>query len=105
MEAKFNYENDPERIGAKLMMMERNKNLDATEKKEINSYFNTFRMYCENDVIERFKKLQEKLADKKLIFKFNGSKYAVFPMDQFDRKPVTDYVLALEDVERFADEV
>lgn len=60
MEAKFNYENDPGRIGARLMM-ERNKNLDATEKKEINSYFNTFRMYCENDVIERFKKLMDSI--------------------------------------------
>ncbi len=104
MEAKFNYENDPGRIGARLMM-ERNKNFDATEKKAINSYFNTFRMYCENDVIERFRKLQEKLADKKLMFKFNGSKYAVFPMDQFDRVSVTDYVLALEDVERFAEKM
>lgn len=61
------------------------------ERKAIGNYFNTFHMYCENDVIERLTRLREKLAYKGLMFKFNGSKYAIFPMDQFDRKPIIDY--------------
>lgn len=60
-------------------------------------------MYCEKDVIERFKCLQEKLADKHMIFKFNGDKYAAFSMDQFKRTQFTDYTLSLEDVEEFVE--
>ena len=60
-------------------------------------------MYCENNVIERFRRLQGKLADKNMIFKFNGDKYAVLSMDQFQRTQFTDYTLSLEDVEEFAE--
>lgn len=47
--------------------------------------------------------LQEKLADKNMIFKFNGDRYAVFSMNQFERTQFTDYTLSLEDVEDFAE--
>lgn len=80
-------------------------NMTREERQAIGNYFNTFHMYCENNVIERFRRLQEKLAYKGMIFKFNGSKYAIFPIDQFDRKPIKDYVLSLEEVEDFADSV
>lgn len=40
-----------------------------------------------------------------MIFKFNGSKYAVFSMDQFKRIQFTDYTLSLEEVEEFAEKV
>ena len=83
-------------------MENRHQNLSTEEKQAINSYFNTFHMYCENNVIERFRRLQGKLADKNMIFKFNGDKYAVFSMDQFKRTQFTDYMLSLEDVEEFA---
>ncbi len=73
------------------------------EKEIINSYFNTFHMHCDNNVIKRFRQLQEKLADKHMIFKFNGNKYAIFSMNQFKRSQFTDYTLSLEDVEEFAE--
>ena len=60
-------------------------------------------MYCEKDTIKRLQRLQEKLADKNMIFKFNGDKYAVFSMDQYERTQYTDYTLSLEDVEDFAE--
>ena len=60
-------------------------------------------MYCENDAIEHLRRLQEKLAYKGLIFKFDGNKYAIFPMDQFDRKPITDYIFSLEEIENFVE--
>ena len=84
-------------------MANRHQNLSTEEKQAINIYFNTFHMYCENNVIERFRRLQGKLADKNMIFKFNGDKYAVFSMDQFQRTQFTDYTLSLEDVEEFAE--
>lgn len=98
----FDYSNDAGKIGAR-MMANRYKNLTKEEKEIINSYFNTFHMYCENDVIKRLQHLQEKLADKHMIFKFNGDKYAIFSMDQFERTQYTDYTLSLEDVEDFAE--
>lgn len=104
METKFDYANDVGKQNAK-MMANRHQNLSTEEKQAINSYFNTFHMYCENNVIERFSRLQEKLADKHMIFKFNGNKYAVFSMNQFDRAQYTDYTLSLEDVEDFAEKV
>lgn len=82
-----------------------NKNLSKEERQAISSYFNTFQMYCDDDVIERLRRLQEKLARKKLMFKFDGSKYAIFPLDQFDREPVTDYTLSLEDLEAFTEKM
>ena len=66
-----------------------NTNLNIAERQAMNSYFNTFYMYCENNVIERFKRLQEKLASKKLMFKFDGSKYAIFHLDVTDRTQIT----------------
>ena len=55
-------------------MENRHQNLSTEEKQAINSYFNTFHMYCENNVIERFRRLQGKLADKNMIFRIvNGS--------------------------------
>lgn len=84
-------------------MENRHKNFTKEEKEIINSYFNTFHMYCENNVIERFRRLQEKLANKHMIFKFNGDKYAIFSMNQFERTQFTDYTLSLEDVEDFAE--
>lgn len=84
-------------------MANRHKNLAKEEIEIINSYFNTFHMYCENNVIERFRRLKEKLADKHMIFKFNGDKYAIFLMNQFERTQYTDYTLSLEDVEDFAE--
>ena len=62
-------------------------------------------MYCEKDVVKRLQRLQKKLEDKNMIFKFNGDKYAVFSMDQFKRTQFTDYTLSLEDVEEFAEKV
>ena len=44
-------------------MANRQKNLTKEEREKVNSYFNTFHMYCENDVIKRFRRLQEKLAN------------------------------------------
>lgn len=99
---EFDYSNDAGKINAR-MMANRHKNLTKEEKEIINSYFNTFHMYCENDVIKRFRRLQEKLAHKNLMFKFDGSKYAVFSMDQFERTQYTDYILSLKDVEDFAE--
>lgn len=75
------------------------------ERKEIGNYFNTFHMYCENDVIERLRRLQEKLSYKELIFKFDGNKYAIFPMNQFDRNPITDYIFSLEEIESFVENI
>lgn len=104
MEARFDYKNDVGRINTRLMMKRNeNKNFSIAEKEAVGQYFNTFSMYCENDVIQRFRKLQGKLAGQKLMFKFNGSKYAIFPMDQFDRVPITDYKLTLEELEDFAE--
>lgn len=98
------FDNDSGRIGVR-MMEDRRKNLSIEEKQAINSYFNTFHMYCENDVIERFRRLQEKLERKNLMFKFDGSKYAIFPLDTEDRTPITDYKLTLEETEDFAEKV
>lgn len=82
-----------------------NTNISIAERQAMNSYFNTFHMYCENNVIERFKRLQEKLASKHLMFKFDGSKYAIFHLDVTDRTQITDYTLSLEEAEDFAEKV
>lgn len=86
-------------------MAGKSKEISMEEKQAMNSYFNTFHMYCENDVIERFRRLQEKLASKNLIFKFDGSKYAIFHSDISDRTQITDYTLSLEEAEDFAEKV
>lgn len=105
METKFDYANDVGKQHARMMMANRHQNLSIAEKEARNSYFNTFHMYCENNVIERFRRLQEKLASKNLMFKFDGSKYAIFPLDMEDRTPLTDYRLTLEEAEDFAEKV
>lgn len=81
------------------------KKLSVEEIEAICSYFNTFHMYCENDTIERLKRLREKLAYKGFIFKFDGSHYGIFSLDQFARTAITGYKLTLEQVEQFADRV
>lgn len=68
---KFDYANDAGKIGARMMKI-RHKNLTKEEREKISSYLLIFQMYCENNVIERFRRLQGKLADKNMIFKFNG---------------------------------
>lgn len=98
---KFDYENDAGKIGARMMKI-RHKNLTKEEREKVSTYFLVFQMYCEKNTIKRLQRLQEKLADKNMIFKFNGDKYAVFSMDQFKRTQFTDYMLSLEDVEEFA---
>ena len=106
---KFDYENDAGKIGER-MMKNRHKNANGKEitytkeeREKVSTYFLVFQMYCEKNTIKRLQRLQEKLADKNMIFKFNGDKYAVFSMDQFKRKQFTDYTLSLEDVEEFAE--
>lgn len=99
---KFDYSNNVGKIGAR-MMADRHKNLTKAEREKVNSYFLIFQMYCEKDTIKRLQRLQEKLADKHMIFKFNGNKYAIFSMNQFERTQYTDYTLSLEDVEDFAE--
>ncbi len=98
---KFDYKNDAGKIGARTMA-NRHKNLTKEERQAVSSYLLVFQMYCEKDVIKRLQRLQEKLANKNMIFKFDGNKYAVFSMDQFKRSQFTDYTLSLEDVEEFA---
>lgn len=101
---KFDYENDAGKITAR-MMANRHKNLTKEEREKVSSYLLVFQMYCERDAVKRLQRLQEKLADKNIIFKFDGNKYAVFSMDQFKRKQFTDYTLSLEDVEEFVEKV
>ena len=79
------------------------KNLTKEERQAVSSYLLIFQMYCEKDVVKLLQRLQKKLEDKNMIFKFDGSKYAVFSMDQFKRTQFTDYTLSLEDVEDFAE--
>ena len=102
METNFDYANDVGKQNAR-MMANRHKNLTKAEREAVNSYFLVFQMYCEKDVIKRLQRLQEKLANKNMIFKFNGERYAIFSMDQFERTQFTDYTLSLEDVEDFAE--
>ncbi len=39
------------------------------------------------------------------MFKFDGSKYAIFHLDVTDRTQITDYTLSLEEAEDFAEKV
>lgn len=97
------FDNDAGRINANIMKRRCNSNI--AERKEIGEYFNTFRMYCENHVIDRLERLRKKLTDKNLMFKFDGNKYAIFPLGIEDRTRITDYVLSLEEVEDFAEKM
>lgn len=101
---KFDYSNDAGKIGAG-MKANRHKNLTKEEREVINSYLLIFQMYCEKDTVKRLQYLQEKLAGKNMIFKFNGDKYAIFHLDVTDRMQITDYILSLEDVEDFAEKI
>lgn len=87
---KFDYANDAGKIGTR-MMANRHKNLTKEERQAVSSSLLIFQMYCEKDVVKRLQRLQKKLEDKNMIFKFNGDKYAVLSMDQFQRTQFTDY--------------
>lgn len=101
METNFDFANDAGKQNAR-MMADRRQNLSIEERQARCGYFNTYHMYCENDVVERFRRLQKKLADKNLMFKFNGSKYAIFHLDVTNRTQITEYKLTLEEAEDFA---
>ena len=79
------------------------KELGRKERKEMNSHYNTFHMYCENDVIMRLRRFREKPAYKRLMFKYDGHMYAIFSFDVEKRTKITDYTLTLEEVEEFAE--
>lgn len=72
-------------------------------KQQRNDHYTVYRMYCEPTVCERLKVLSDKLADKNLMFKFDGTHYAVFVLDSTIGEKVTDYELTLEELEEFAE--
>lgn len=98
----FDDNHDPGRINTRIMFS-RHKEISIKERRERNEYFNVYQMYCENRVIDRFRQVKDKLTDKNLMFKFDGSKYAVYSLDISDRTQLTDYVLTLEELEDFAE--
>lgn len=81
------------------------KNSDIAERRVINGHQTVYQMYCESVVCDRLQTLRDKMADKNLMFKFNGNHYAIFVLDVFDRTQITDYTLTLEQVEKFAENV
>lgn len=81
------------------------KSRDICEKKARSDYYTVFQMYCESSVCNRFKNLKDKLSDKNLMFKFDGSHYAIFVLDTEGVDQITDYTLSLEQVEEFAEKV
>ena len=78
---------------------------DKIVRKVRSDHYTVFQMYCENNVSERFKRLKDKLADKNLMFKFDGNHYAIFVLDVEDMAQITDYTLTLEEAEDFAEKV
>lgn len=74
-------------------------------KQQRNEQYAVYSMYCEPTVCKRLKVLSDKLADKNLMFKFNGNRYAVFVLDSSMGEKVTDYGLTLEELELFAEKV
>lgn len=80
-------------------MIENNK----SEQNVRSDHYTVFQMYCENDVSKRFKHLKDKLSDKNLMFKFDGSHYAIFVLDAEDMAQITNYTLTLEETEDFAE--
>ena len=50
-------------------------------------------------------RIEDNLADKNLMFKFDGSHYAVFVLDSEVGKQVTDFNLTLEELEAFTESV
>ena len=77
---------------------------NSKSKQNIRSdHYTVFQMYCENEVSKRFKQLKEKLSEKSLMFKFDGSHYAIFVLDAEDMAQITDFTLTLEEAEDFAE--
>lgn len=81
------------------MMMNNSK----SKQKQRSDHYTVFQMYCENHVSQRFKRLKDKLSEKNLMFKFDGSHYAIFVLDAEDMAQVTDYTLTLKEVEDFTE--
>lgn len=79
-------------------------NYEQMERKEKSNYLTVYKMRCDNEVAERFQNISDKLADKDLMFKFNGYQYAVCSLDIDKRTQITDYVLTLEQVEELAEQ-
>lgn len=97
------YDNDPGRVGTELMKnarMQREKNNAKHNARA--EHQTTFTMYCESSVCERLKRVRDKLAEKNLMFKFDGNHYAIFSLDSSTRTQITEYTLTLEQVEDFA---
>ena len=80
-------------------------NNDKAKRKPRSNHYTIFQMFCEKDVCNRFKQLEVKLAEKNLMFKFDGDYYAIFVLDAEDMSQITDYTLTLEQVEKFAEKV
>ena len=101
---RFSNENDPGRIGTRFF---ENTFKDKAMRKVKSDHYTVFQMYCENYVYHRLERLKKALTDKNLMFKFDGNKYAVFPLDvkDGDGLPIKDYVLTLEQLEEFAENV
>lgn len=78
-------------------------NKDILERKAKSEHHTVYQMYCSNTVCDRLKRLKDKLAEKNLMFKFDGNKYAIFVLDINKRTQITDYILNLEQVEDFAE--
>lgn len=68
-------------------------------KQQRNDHYTVYK----STVCERLKVLSDKLADKNLMFKFDGTHYAVFVLDSTIGEKVTDYELTLEELEEFAE--
>ncbi len=75
----------------------------SEQKEEITNYFNIFPMYCETEVAKKFEHLRDELAKENLMFKFDGDKYAVFPLEIQDRKPLTEYNLTLKQLDDYVE--
>ena len=99
------FDNDAGRVGARMMEQARNRRKNHSIEEARSDYFTIFQMYCEKSVCDRLNRLKAKLASKNLMFKFDGSKYAIFHSDISDRTQITDYTLSLEEAEDFAEKV
>lgn len=98
------FDNDAGRVGAR-MMEGRHKIVSSARKQAMGSSHDTFQICCGEGIARRFSQLQKKLASKNLMFKFDGSKYAIFTLDVEDGTLVTEYKLTLEEAEDFAEKV
>lgn len=65
----------------------------------------SYKMYCDPTVCKRLMRIEDNLAVKNLMFKFDGSHYAVFVLDSEVGKQVTDFNLTLEELEAFTESV